>query len=286
MSVKSKKKPAVKKTTVQNKTTSKPALKKPATKKVAASKSAKASNANKVNKANKVGKGVKVTKNAKTTKVSRTSATNKALPGSSLSKAYQSAHAETKKLMVPANKKASTAKQAWMNSAKKLKNEQDNLSKLEQKHSAKPSAALTKQVTSARNKVKLATSVHSKAQSAHDEAVSRVSHYQNHLNKLAHLEKTHRDSSAAWDKQNAVKTAAKPASKQASKPVSGSNAKVGSAKPKAKTGSNPAKTGLTDERTWTKFDEGKDGLFSKVDSLAQYDSELDDADNWNKSGHN
>lgn len=273
MSVKSKKKPAVKKTTVQNKTTSKPALKKPAAKKVASSKSAKSS------------KVAKVTKNAKATKVSKSSA-NKPLPGSSLSKAYQSAHAETKKLMVPANKKASTAKQAWMNSAKKLKNEQDNLSKLEQKHSAKPSNALAKQVASAKNKVKLATSVHSKAQNAHNEAVSRVSHYQNHLNKLAHLEKTHRDSSAAWDKQNAVKTAAKPVSKQASKPVSGSNAKVDSAKPKAKTGSNPAKTGLTDERTWTKFDEGKDNLFSKVDSLAQYDSELDDADTWNKSGHN
>ncbi|MBP9721834.1 MAG: hypothetical protein KBD64_01605 [Gammaproteobacteria bacterium] len=297
MSVKSKKKTTAKKSvakpgkSTKKRTTAKKAV---AKNKSSAAKSKSKSAAAKTAKRSAARTGV-ASKNSKSgKKTSSTSSSSSALPGTKLAQAYKTAYADTKKMMVPASKKANSAKQALTTAAKKLKSEQDNLAKLEQRHSAKPSAVLNKQVGSAKNKVKAAMSVHSKAEAAHNSAHSSLNNFQRHLDKLTHLEKTHKDAWASWDKQNS-QTINVPA--KSSKPVS--------SKPTAQKTSKPAATGaknnsnnnksqnknksgstvfsnLDDDSSWTKFDDKN--LFSKVDSMAEYDSEKDDRDlPWQKN---
>ena len=299
MSVKSKsakKKPAVKKATAK-KVTAKKTTKKATAKKSVAKKATPVKASKK--KVSAVKAGVKKSSMKKATaKKSTASKVPSALPGTKLIKAFQSAQMETKKLLAPASKKVAQLKQQFANAAKKLKTEQENINKLEQKHKDKPGVGVAKQLNSAKNKFKATSSTHSKAENAHNVAAASLAKLQNHYDKICHLEKGFKQGNTTWDQQNAHVGKVQPVVKinpvNKNKPntstVVGTSNKASNmaAKPSNNAANNKAKSAvsnLDNDNVWTKFDANKEGsVFAKLDKLADYDSSNDaDKDQWRKS---
>jgi hypothetical protein len=178
-------------------------------------------------------------------------------------------------LLSAAAKKTSAAKQAMGTMAKKLKTERDNLAKVTQKHTAKPSAALNKQMGSAKNKVNLAQAAHSKAEANCNAVTAAQAVCQNQLDKIMHVEQSVKDVCAAWDKKHAnvgkVATPAKPA--PASKPVSKTTSQPNTNKNKAKVQPSASPFGNLNDTAWTNYDDKKNNsMSSKVAELAESDA--------------
>jgi len=296
------KKASAKKATAKKKLSTKKPVKKPVKKAVAKKTTAKKAVSKKT-----VGKKSPAKKS-----VAKKSSSKKpaGLPGLKLAQVYQVVQAETKKLLAPLTKKASQLKQHHANAQKKLKTEQDNLNKLEQKHTEKPGKALAKQVASAKNKVKLAASNHDKALNASHSATSEHAKMQNHLDKMMHLEKNFKQLNTTWDQQHshvgkpvaapkaANTNAGSSMNKNMQNNVVGSSNKPNPAAQNKQQSNqsnqanknnqaNKTKVNLNLEKdnAWTKFDQNKDhSVFAKIDKLADYDSDkdADDNDKWRK----
>ncbi len=298
---KTKKKPVAKKATVKKVTSKKKsAAKKPVAKKSVAKKTVvKKAVTKKSNMKKTTAKKVKVVKKS-------TSKKPAGLPGLKLAQAYQTAQAETKKLLAPMTKKAAQLKQQHANAQKKLKTEQEKFDKIEQKHRDKPNKAVAKQLASAKNKVKLATTVHDKLHNLFNNASSEHAKMQNHLDKMVHLEKNFKQLNTTWDQQNAhvgkQVTAPKAANTNVNKNNQTKVAGVVGTSNKAsvavqnnqvnqanqtnknnKAAKSNVNLNLEKDNTWTKFDQNN-SVFSKLDKLADYDSERDGNDKeWRKS---
>lgn len=128
----------------------------------------------------------------------RTSKKSSALPGAKLADYFNTIKKQTKSLVDSASKKVAATTRAEQNAAKKHKSIQDNLQKVEKRHSAKPNKLTASQVKSAKTRTQQANLAWRKHQDLSKQAKDSHSTYQNHLNKINHFHKLVTDADKNW----------------------------------------------------------------------------------------